>query len=183
MDTSKQKKSKEINTENSNKSTIQNKKKEEPKKITKKSPSNKNEPQNNNDEHLHTIQKEHRKTITEYLGGKKKVSNKGETKKNTTPKKVQTIEKKKLLNKTIDNDSENIVLGRSMSFRISYNNAKQISKKEGKPKETKNNPKTTKKPLIKKKEDKPLNNKNQEIEVIFNYNGINTTIKFILMIK
>ena len=125
---------------------------------------------------MHTIENQHRKVSTDCLNNKK-----GEAKKNSTPKKVQGIGKKKMLNKKIDNDDEDNVLARSMSFRIPYKNEK--SKKEEKPKEKpkelkKNYTKVTKKPLNKKK-DKPsnLNDKNQESEAIFNYNGIDTTIQ------
>ena len=173
MDSSKQKKSKEIKTENNNKSKIQNKKKEEPKKGIKIISSNKNGPQKNNNERFNTIQNEHRKICTASLGDIKE-SGKGEAKKNITPKKDQIIEKKKLLTNKIDNDDDDKILARSMSFRISSKNEKQISKKEEKPKEVK--AKITKKPLNKKK-DKPLSNKNQELEAIFNYKGEDTTIQ------
>ena len=175
MDPSKQKKSKEIKTENNNKSKIQNKKKEEPIKTTKIT-SNKDGPQSNNNDRLHTIENGHRKISTDYLGDKMKANGKGGSKKNNTPKKVQTIGKKKILDKKIDNDDEDNILARSMSFKISYKNAKQTFKKEDKPKEIKNYTKITKKPLNKKK-DKPLNNKNQESEAIFSYNGIDITIQ------
>ena len=140
-----QKKSKEIKTENNNKSKVQNKKKEEePKKLTKINTSTRNGPQNNKNECLHTIDNEHRRITTDYLGDKVKASGKGDKTKNTTPKKVQTIAKKKMMNKKIDNDDEDNVLARSMSFKISYKNEK--SKKEEKPKEK---PKELKKKLYK----------------------------------
>ena len=174
-----QKKSKEIKTENNNKSKVQNKKKEEePKKLTKINTSTRNGPQNNKNECLHTIDNEHRRITTDYLGDKVKASGKGDKTKNTTPKKVQTIAKKKMMNKKIDNDDEDNVLARSMSFKISYKNEKQISKKEEKPKENKKNyTKITKKPLAKKKDKPSNNNTNQDAEAIFNYKGIDTTIQ------
>ena len=173
MDSSKQKKSKETKAEN-NKPKIQNKKKEEQKKGLKKIiSSNKNDPQkDNNRQRLNTIQNEHRKKFSEYLGDKTKESVKSNEKKNNTPKK---FEKQKTLNNKIDNNDDD-TLNRSTSFSIPYINEKQLSKKEEKVKENKNSIKITKKPLVKKK-DKPLYKKSQEVEAIFNYNGTDTTIQ------
>ena len=169
---SNQKKPKETKAEN-NKPKIQNKKKEEPKKSLKKlTTSNKNELQKGNKQCLNTIQNEHRKINTEYLGDKIKENIKGKEKKNSTYKK----EKKKMLNNKIDNNDDDTFINRSMSFCIHYNKEKQISKKEEKPKEIKNATKITKKPLDKKK-DKIVNKKSEEVEVVFNYNGHDTTIQ------
>ena len=164
MDSSKQKKPKEVKTENNNKSKIQDKKKEEPKKCIKINTSNKN---NINNDRLHTTENEHRKKSIDFTGNKVKESGKDDDK-------VRAEGKKKISNKKIDNDDEKI-LSHSMSFKISFNKKKQNSKKEEKPKENKNT-KINKKPLIKKK-DKAVNNINQESEAIFNYNGVETTIQ------